>query len=352
MKNQKISYTRTDVIITKITTWISVIIIIALLIWGIITFWQLWHYEETNDAQIEEYVNPINSRVTGYVKEIRYEENQDVKEGDTLVIIEDNEYKIHKEEAEAALANAEAQIDVLDRSIETAATNAQVNQSQITAAQARLWKSEQEFTRYKKLLDAESVTQQQFEAIQTNLDVARADYQTLQNSYKASLAKVNDIKAQKAVALTEIQRRKATLDKSLLDMSYTAIVAPYDGKIGRRTIQKGQLIQTGQTLAFLVDQEEGKWVVANFKETQIKNMHIGQEVEIETDAFPGEKFHGKIESLSPATGSRFSLLPPDNATGNFVKIVQRIPVRIKLTDTPNKIQNLRAGMNAIVLITK
>jgi membrane fusion protein, multidrug efflux system len=128
------------------------------------------------------------------------------------------------------------------------------------------------------------------------------------------------------------------------------ITAPYDGKIGKKTIQKRQLVQPGQTLAFIVDLEEGKWVIANYKETQIREMYVGEPVEIETDAFPGQTFHGRIESLSPATGSRFSLLPPDNATGNFVKIIQRIPVRIRLTDDQAKVKNLRAGMNAEVTI--
>ena len=142
------------------------------------------------------------------------------------------------------------------------------------------------------------------------------------------------------------------LNRNKLDVSYTIITAPYDGKMGRRTIQAGQLIQVGQTLAYIVDIEAGKWVIANFKETQVGKMRVGEAVEVKADAFPGKTFHGTIESLSPATGSRFSLLPPDNSTGNFVKTVQRIPVRIRLTDNKNTIDPLRAGMNANVVVRK
>lgn len=352
MSSLKKNYTETDKLITKITAWVASVILIALAGWGGYTLYQLWNYEETNDAQIEEYINPVTSRLTGYISKIYYTDNQQVKAGDTLLVLDNKEYQIQQYEAEAALANAKAQLAVLKSNITTSGTNARVSQAQIGAAKAKLWKQEQEYERYKKLLEAESVTQQQFENVKTALDVARAEYQANLNAYQASLGKTNDIEAQVAVAEAEVKRREAVLERAKLDVTYTVITAPYDGKMGRKTIQKGQLIQAGQTLAFIVDQEQGKWVIANFKETQIKDMHEGQAVIVETDAFPGEEFHGSIESLSPATGSRFSLLPPDNATGNFVKIVQRIPVRIKLTDNATKVAQLRAGMNANVSIRK
>ncbi|MCC9138332.1 HlyD family secretion protein [Pontibacter silvestris] len=352
MSSPKKNYTETDKLITRITAWAASVILVVLAGWGGYTLYQLWSYEETNDAQVEEYINPVTSRVTGYISKIYYTDNQSVKAGDTLIVLDNNEYQIQQYEAEAALANAQAQLVVLQSSIATSSTNALVSQAQIGAAKAKLWKQEQEYDRYQKLLKAESVTQQQFENVKTALDVARAEYQANLNAYQASLGKTNDIEAQLAVAQAEVKRREAILERAKLDVDYTVIRAPYDGKMGRKTIQKGQLIQAGQTLAFIVDQEQGKWVIANFKETQIKDMHEGQAVIVETDAFPGEEFHGTIESLSPATGSRFSLLPPDNATGNFVKIVQRIPVRIKLTDNVDKVDQLRAGMNANVSLRK
>jgi len=345
-------YTSTDKLITRITAWIAGLILIALIIWGGISLWNLYLYEETNDAQVQEYINPITSRVGGYIREIRYEENQDVKKGDTLLIIDNSEYQLQQQEAEAALANARAQLQALNSNVQTSAQTSQISQSQIAAAKARLWHQQQEYARYKRLYDVESATQQQLENVQTALDIARSDYQSALENYQASLSKTNDIKVQRAVLEAEIKRRLAVLNRNKLDVGYTVIRAPYNGKMGRRTIQAGQQIQTGQTLAYIVDQEAGKWVVANFKETQLRHMHVGDTAIIEADAYPDRKFRGRIISLSPATGSSFSLLPPDNSTGNFVKIVQRIPVRIQLTDKPNVIDPLRAGMNANVLVHK
>ncbi|MBB6502061.1 HlyD family secretion protein [Pedobacter cryoconitis] len=348
----KNNYTNTDRLITKITAWIAGLIALGLAIWGIISLVQLYNYEDTNDAQIEEYINPITSRVGGFIREIKYEENQDVKKGDTLLVIDNSEYQLQQEEAEAALSNAQAQIGVLESNVMTTSKVSQASESQIASAKAKLVKQQQDFDRYSKLFKVESATQQQLENSKAALDVATSEYRSAVENYQASLSKVNDIKSQKGVYEAEIKRRKALLNRGKLDVSYTVIRAPYNGKMGRRTIQEGQQIQVGQTLAYIVDQEAGKWVIANFKETQIGNMKIDGEAEITADAFPGKTFKGKIVSLSPATGARFSLLPPDNSTGNFVKIVQRIPVKIKLTESKEIVDQLRAGMNANVKVRK
>lgn len=348
----KNNYTKTDRLITKITAWVAGTIAFALAVWGIITLFQLYNYEETNDAQVEEYINPVTSRVTGFIKEIRYEDNQDVKKGDTLLIIDSNEYQLQQEEAEAALSNARAQISVMESNVNTTAKVSAASQSQIAAAKAKLLRQQQDYQRYAQLFKVESATQQQLENSKAALDVATSEYQSAVENYQASLSKVNDIRSQKAVYEAEIKRREALLNRNKLDVGYTVIRAPYDGKMGRRTIQQGQLIQAGQTLAYIVDREAGKWVIANFKETQIANMRVNGPAEITADAFPGKTFKGTIVSLSPATGARFSLLPPDNSTGNFVKLVQRIPVKIKLTESAGVLEPLRAGMNANVSIKK
>jgi len=351
MSTQK-NYTNTDQLITRITAWIAGIIAIGLAIWGLIFLFDFYSYEETNDAQVEEYINPVTSRVTGFIHEIKYEENQEVKKGDTLLVIDNSEYKLQQEEGEAALANAQAQINVMESNVATTAKVSVASESQIASAKAKLVKQQQDYDRYDKLFKVESATQQQLENSKAALDVANSEYRSAVENYQASLSKVNDIKAQKGVYEAEIKRRQALLSRNKLDVGYTVIRAPYNGKMGRRTIQEGQLIQAGQTLAFIVDKEAGKWVIANFKETQISHMHINAAVEITADAYPGETFKGIVVSLSPATGARFSLLPPDNSTGNFVKIVQRIPVKIKLTDNVATLDQLRAGMNANVKINK
>lgn len=348
----KNNYTNTDRLITRITAWIAGAIAVALTIWGVISLFELTRYEETNDAQVEEYINPVTSRVVGFIRVIKYEENQEVKKGDTLLIIDNSEYKLQQEEAEAALSNARAQINVMESNVQTTAKVSQASESQIASAKAKLLRQQQDYDRYSKLFKVESATQQQLENSKAALDVATSEYRSAVENYGASLSKVNDIKAQKGVYEAEIKRRKALLDRNKLDVGYTIIRAPYDGKMGRRTIQEGQLIQAGQTLAFIVDKTAGKWVIANFKETQISKMKINGTAEITADAFPGKTFKGKIVSLSPATGARFSLLPPDNSTGNFVKIVQRIPVKIMLTEDKETLDQLRAGMNANVSIKK
>jgi membrane fusion protein (multidrug efflux system) len=346
------TYTKTDRIITQITTWIAAIVAVALLVWGVITLIHLYSYEETDDAQVEAYINPITARVSGFVKEIRYDENQEVKKGDTLLIIDNREYQLQQEEAGAGLQNAREQVRVLESNVQTAAKIAEVNNAQIAAAKAKLVKQQLEFERFTKLYDAESATKQQLENVQSALDVARSDYQAALNNYQASRSKVNDSRSQITPVLSEIKRRELVLQRNNLDISYTVITAPYNGKMGKRTIQPGQQIQLGQTLAYIVDQETGLWVVANFKETQLHNMHIGQAVAITTDAYPDQEIKGHILSLSPATGSRFSLLPPDNSTGNFVKIAQRIPVKIKIDNKEANDAFLSAGMNASVTVHK
>lgn len=343
---------KTDRVISGITTIIAAILFVVLLFWGGRTVLTYLRYEDTNDAQIDEYINPVTARVNGYIKSVRYVENQEVKKGDTLVVIDDSDYTVQQDEAEAALANAKAQVSVLQSNIQTAGTTAGASKAKIAAAKARLWKQQAEYNRYKKLYELESATRQQLETMQSMLEVAQAEFNAAQEDYAAALSKTNDIKSQSQVLSSEIQRREAVVKRNNLNTSYTVIVAPYHGKMGRRTIQPGQLIQSGQTIAYIVDRDAGKWVTANFKETQIGKMYVGEAVSVAVDAFPGQEFSGKIESLSAATGSRFSLLPPDNATGNFVKIAQRIPVRIRLEGTIASLKSLNAGMSATVQIRK
>ena len=352
MDAQQEEYSRTDNIILKVTSWVAGIVAVVLLVLGAIYLYNYFRYEETNDAQVEEYINPIVSRVNGYVVSVKYDDNQQVKKGDTLLIVDQSQYALKKQESEADVTNANAQIRVLESSIGTTMQIALVSKEQIAAAKAKFVREQQDYTRYKKLFDEESATRQQLENVKAALDIALSEYQSAIADYKAALSKVNDIKAQREVLLAESKRKKAQEDDAGLDLSYTVITAPYNGRMGRKTIQNGQFIQVNETLAFIVNEDAGKWVIANFKETQIRHMRIGQPVEIEADAFPGQAYHGSILSISPATGSSFSVLPPDNSTGNFVKIVQRIPVKIRFTDNNTVLKPLASGMNAFVRIKK
>ncbi|UZT98997.1 HlyD family secretion protein [Chryseobacterium fluminis] len=343
---------KTDKIIVNLTKWLGIALFVGIIIWGATYFLKGYRFEQTNDAQVDAYLSPINAKVGGYISKIYYKDNQLVKKGDTLVVIELDEYGLKKDAASAELMSSHAKLPILTANEETQLKSIEVIKAQLEGAKARLNQQQKEFDRYKNLLSDESTTQQKFDNISASLSIAQSDYDQAKASLKVAESKLNDFRAQNNAIKAEIKIKETLVQRQELDIRYTFITAPFDGQIGKKTIQEGQLIQPGQTLAFLVNKAEEKWVIANFKETQIGKFKIGQPVSIEVDAFPNEKFNGTIESLSPTTGSRYSLLPPDNATGNFVKIIQRIPVRIKLIDMPEKLRKLSAGMNANVYVLK
>jgi membrane fusion protein (multidrug efflux system) len=351
MKNRN-TYTVTDKLITKITGWIAIGITCILSIWGILSLWDIYENEKTNDAQVQEYINPVISRAGGFITAIKFEENQPVKKGDTLLIIDSREYLIQQKQTEAALLNAKAQLEVLQSKVLTLNKTARVDLSKINVAKAELRKESLDYSRYKKLVQTESATSQKLETIEAAYNIAAAESQASYDKYQASLSEINDAKAQEAVINAEIKRLEALLDRHKLDVTYTAVTASYNGFMGRRTVEKGQMIDAGQVLAYIVNAETDKWIVANYKETQIGTMKLGDTASFIADAYPDKTFKGVIISFSPATGSSFSLLPPDNSTGNYVKIVQRVPVRIRVTSPKNEADLLKAGMNVNVSIAK
>lgn len=345
-------YSVTDRLITRITGWIAGMTVVALASWGVYTIWGYYTYEQTNDAQVQEYVNPVIARASGFIVAVKFEENQHVKRGDTLILIDDREYVLQIEQTEASIRKAKAQLAVLESNIQTLEKLATSSASQVTATKARVWKQQLDYDRYARLYSEESATRQQLEHIQAALDVYKSDYGSALDNYKAAVLRIEDIRTEKAVVLAEISRLRSLLNRHKLDLSYTVVTASYDGRMGRRTIETGQMIDVGETLAFIVNNETDKWVVANYKETQIADMHIGDSVKVIADAFPDREFKGTIISLSPATGSSFSLLPPDNSTGNYVKIVQRVPVRIRIDGDREETDLLKVGMNVNVYVPK
>jgi membrane fusion protein, multidrug efflux system len=348
----KKKYTVTDRIITKITGWIAVLTILGLAIWGGVTLYGYYKFEQTNDAQVQEYVNPVISRAGGFIVAVKFEENQPVKKGDTLLIIDNREYKLQVAQTAAAIQKSEAQLLVLESNIHTLERNAEAVKAQIKANEAKVLKQKLDYERYTDLYKEESATKQKLEDIQAALDVSTSDYQASLENFNAAVSKISAMRAERSVVMAEITRLKALLERNKLDVDYTVITASYDGRMGRRTVEVGQMIDAGEVLAFIVNNETDKWVVANFKETQIGQMHIGDTVKILADAFPNKEFKGTIISLSPATGSSFSLLPPDNSTGNYVKIVQRVPVRIRVDGDRREIDVLKVGMNVNVYSPK
>jgi membrane fusion protein (multidrug efflux system) len=332
-----------------IMTIVAVIIVIVAAIYFFGFFSRSRAYEETNDAQVEAYINPVSARAAGYIQKINFEENQLVKQGDTLVILDDREYRNKVQEAEAALEDSHAQQIVLAASIAAAQTGTSINIDQISSAETRLWQQKQDIRRYENLVKEEAATGQEFEQVKAKYDIAVSESNAAKNTLKTSYSKIDELKSRQALLAADIKRKTTQLEFARINLNYTIITAPYSGRLGRKTIQEGQQIQAGQPLVVIVN-ENTKWVIANFKETQMSDVYEGKPAEIVLDAIPGRTFKGKIESVSASTGAKFSLLPPDNATGNFVKITQRIPVKVVFTDS--SLTHVKAGMSATVSVKK
>lgn len=334
----------------KIITIIAGLFILA----GIVTIVMLFvdnGLEKTDDAQIEQYISPINVKVPGYIREIRFTEHQYVHKGDTLMIIDDREYAIALKQAEAALTDALSGRKVVGNTVNTASTSAAVFESTIEEAELRVEKLQRDYDRYSRLLERKATTPVIVEQYRTELDMAKARVNALKRQCDAAHSTVNEVCQRQENADAAIMRAEAAVDMARLNMSYTVITAPADGFLGRRSIEQGQLVSPGQTITTILP-EGPKWIVANFKETQMARVRTGQNVKIRIDAIPGRVFNGTVSAISSATGSKYSMIPTDNSAGNFVKIQQRIPVRIDFADSLSAELNRRmaAGMMCVIEI--
>lgn len=327
------------------------VLISAAFYWLVTQYFHIGDKDYTESAQVEEYINPVNTRIPGYIKEIRFNEHQKVKKGDTLVVIDDREIRTQVAQAEAAYQTALASRNVTSSAVNTVSNNIAVMNSNIEGAKARLWNAEQNLNRYKNLLASEAVTRQQFDAVKTEYEATRAAYQTLLNQKNSATLSTSETKSRIGINDAEIKRAKAAVDMAKLNLSYAVIIAPYDGVMGRRAINEGQLIQAGQQVGTIVLSNQ-KWVTANFLESQMPKISIGKKMTMTVDALNGQTFEGEVTAISAATGSRYSNIPTDNSTGNFVKVQQRIPVRIEFTpkNKATDVEQLRAGMNVNVQI--
>lgn len=328
---------------------------------GIIKYTHAQHHAETDDAQVEANISPVIPRVSGYVKEIRVKDNQQVKKGDTLLILDDRDLHLKLEQAEAALATAQSNVDVAQASTSAAEANVSSYQAnvatidaQIATAKINVRRTTQDYGRYANLIKDHSVTQQQFEQAEAAKQTAEHQLQVLQQQRNQAATQTHAIASQSratsqqiGVANATIKQREVDVADAQLNLSYTVITAPQDGLISKVNVQPGQYLTAGQSYFSII--ATGVWVVANFKETQLDKMKPGQAVMISVDAFPERELEATLSSFAPATGSRFALLPPDNSTGNFVKVVQRVPVKIEFKE-PNDaiVKQLRAGMNVNV----
>lgn len=335
------------------------VVILAIIL---ITWASSLGHETTDNAQIDAIITPVRSIVSGFVTDIKFTDNQQVKKGDTLVVIDRNDYIAKLAQAEASLESAKAQLELSKAGETTASLNAnasvltsQAAKENIASAQARLNKDEKDIARIEKMLKDGATTQQQFEAAKAEYETARAQYEMLKKQYEASSAQATGAqsqaegqKSQIALSTALVKQREAELVLAKTQLDNTIIVAPFDGIISKKSVEVGQYMQTGAPLCSAVDFRH-LYVTANFKETQIEDMKPGQEVDLKVDAFPKAHIKGKLESFGGATGAKFSLLPPDNSSGNFVKITQRVPVKITITEFPQEMTGLIIpGLSVVV----
>lgn len=300
--------------------------------------------ERTDDAQIDQYVSPVNVRVAGYVREIRFTEHSPVRQGDTLLIIDDSEYRIHLKQAEATLLEARGGKQVATISVGTVTENAEVLDANIAEERLRAAKLQADYDRYLALLEKKATTPVMVEQMKANLGMSLARIEALLSRRRAARSTVSEAGQRNQNADAMVLRAEAAVDMARLNLSYTVVTAPCDGFTGRRNLEVGQLVSPGMAITTLIPSTD-KWITANFKETQMSRIREGQQVEIEIDALPGKMFEGRVQAISSATGSKYSLMPTDNAAGNFVKIQQRVPVKISIDNaTEEENRRMAAGM--------
>jgi membrane fusion protein (multidrug efflux system) len=337
----------------RLTMALAVVLALAAVAWGVRRFAYARVHVSTDNAQVDGHIVPMLAKVGGYVVAVRAAENDAVSEGASIVQLDDAEYRVRLAQADAELQAARAAVTggggpgQADAALLTASSQSAASDAQIAAAQANYDKAQADLGRMKELADKAIVSRQQLDAAQAAADAQRALLLAVQKQAAAAGASVTSAEAGVRLARARLAVAQATRDNAALQLSYTKIAAPASGSVARRTVEVGQLVQPGQTL-FSIVPDSGVWVSANFKETQLSRIRVGQPVDVSIDAYDGCRAVGRVESLSAATGAKFALLPPDNATGNFTKVVQRVPVRIAITSGCGPERPLRPGMSAEV----
>ena len=329
-----------------IRTTFIIAIIAAGIIWVCCHFFHLGNVEWTDNAQVRRNIVPINSRVQGYIERICFNDFEEVHKGDTLVVIENSEYLLRVAQANAAFQRSLVENTAMGTTISTTENNLSVNDAAIDELKVRLVQAETDFNRYEQLLAQKAVTRQQYENVKTNYDAMKAKYDMLLRQKNSTRLVKTEQTQRLDQRKADIEAAKAALDLAQLNLSYTVVTSPCDGIASKKNIQIGQLIQPGQNLLSLVESDK-VWVVANYKETQMEHIKDGLEVKIKVDAVPDITYKGVVTSISNATGAQYSAIPVDNATGNFVKVKQRVPVRIDFSadNSLEALKRLSSGMN-------
>ncbi|MER9416850.1 HlyD family secretion protein [Mesorhizobium sp. M0306] len=301
----------------------------------------------TDDAYVQADTAFISPKISGYVDQVKVTENQQVKAGDPLLIVDDGDYKIAVAQAEAQIATLSKTLERIDAQTEAARASLKQAQAQKTADQAAADNAKRVQARAAQLLKTHVGTQAQLDDAQTAVEQANAALAGADAQIAAAQANIGVLQAQRAESASTLASLQLAHDKAVRDLSFTVLRAPYDGVVGNRSVEQGDLISPGQKLAVIVPMDK-LYIVANFKETQLARLVPGEKVRVSVDAIDGQDFEGTVSSLAPASGAVFSLLPPENATGNFTKVVQRVPVRIDVPADVLKTGRLRAGLSVVV----
>ncbi len=363
--------------------WLLAAVMLAV---AIVAFFVWHHYsvrESTDDAQLDAHIVPVNARVAGTVLRIMVEDNQSVKAGDVLVELDPKDYQIALQRAQADLADAEAnaiaartgiplastttstQLQSAEAGVAASQREAEAARARSREAQANYTKVEADLTRAKQLIAKDEISRQQYDAVVAAEQAASATVQSAQAMVAMSTSRISQARAQaegartvpqqvqisrarSAAAAAAVDRFRSAVEQARLNLQYSVVRAAVSGTVSKRNVEPGQVVQQGQALVSLVDLDD-IWVTANLKETQLKNLRPGQEVEIKVDAY-GKTYKGQVDSFGAATGARFSMLPPENATGNYVKVVQRIPVKIVFKKGQD-LSLLRPGMSVQPVIS-
>ncbi|RZT08893.1 membrane fusion protein, multidrug efflux system [Duganella sp. CF402] len=328
---------------------VAAIVALAALAAGGRMWYRSHFYVETENAYVAGHVTPVSTRIAGVVTKVLIDDNQLVKEGDVIAELDPFDQGVKVEQIQAQIASAQQQVSQADAQIAQVQAQASAAAAQVAQSEAQLVRAKQDAERFGQLYNSQmkAVSKAELDAAVATRASATADVAARKDSATAAKAQIASAKSARDVLSAQIAVLQVQLKDAKQQLAYNKILAPVSGRIGKRTIEVGQRVQPGQQLTAIV--QENVWLTANFKETQLADMKVGQEVKVTIDALPGKELIGKVDSFSPASGAQFALLPADNATGNFTKIVQRVPV--KVTFKPEDVKALSGrlvpGMSAI-----
>jgi len=329
----------------------AAVLLVAGLLWIISLFVDFGRNIKTNNAQVDGDLVAVTARISGIIAEVRFDAYDRVMAGDTLVLIDDDEFRIKVDQAEADLETALANLKIAEQAVITARSQEAASVAKLQGNTASLERAEKNYQRYQNMFADSAVTRNQFDQVIAQWKTDQAYLEAGEKEVLASKSMTEQSIGNVISSRAAVKRKEADLAAARLQLSYTVLIAPVDGIAGERTIFTGELVHANQLLLDIVPQDR-KWVMANFKETQLKGMSVGMEVTIEVDALGGKSYTGKIKNLSPATGAKFSMVAPDNSTGNFVKITQRVPVMIEFDSSPEELEEVKPGMNVTVKVKK